>query len=87
MADFKNLAGDRQGGLHTRQESAGVKKQTRKDVLTEIAKYKELLDQIPDPNEGRIRELKDLIQKGKLINRESIRESAMRIAERFQGLP
>ena len=58
----------------------------RKDELKkEVEKYKKLIDDIPDPNFGRIRELKEAIKKGTFLTKEAIIESAERIAARFLG--
>ena len=55
------------------------------DLKKEIEKYKRLMDDIPDPSCGRIRELKDAIRKGTFLSKEAILETAERIAARFLG--
>ncbi len=56
-----------------------------KNLKREIEKYRRMLDDVPEPNFGRIKELKEAIQKGTLVTKESILESAKRIAARFLG--
>lgn len=51
----------------------------------EIERYKRLLQKIPDPNCGRIQELKEKIKDGSLLTKEAIEEAAMRLAARFLG--
>lgn len=55
------------------------------DVRKEIEKYKRLIDDISEPNCGRIQELKEAIRKGNLLTKEAIMEAAERIAARFLG--
>ena len=49
----------------------------------EIERYRRKLQDIPDPNCGRIQELKDKIKKKTLLTKEAIEETAERLAERF----
>ena len=51
----------------------------------EIEKFKRELVDVPEPNFGRIRELKEKIKKKMLLTREAIDETAERIAARFFG--
>lgn len=67
-----------QSGLH-------MKKDEGRNINQEIEKYKRLLQDIPDPNFGRIRELKESIRKGNFLTKEAIQETAERIAARFLG--
>jgi len=55
------------------------------DLRQEILKYKRLMEGIPDPNCGRIKELKEAIRKGTFLSKEAILETAERIAARFLG--
>lgn len=50
-----------------------------------IERFRRELEQIPEPNFGRIQELRDKIKKKTLLTRESIEEAAERLAERFLG--
>ena len=51
----------------------------------EIERLKRKLKDIPDPNFGRIQELKEKIRKKTLITKEAIEEAAERLAEKFLG--
>ncbi len=51
----------------------------------EIERFKRELKEIPEPNFGRIQELKDKIKKKTLITKEAIEETAERLLERFLG--
>ena len=62
-----------------------MKEAGESNVRKEIEKYKRLMEDIPDPNCGRIRELKDAIRKGTFVSKEAILETAERIAARFLG--
>ena len=55
------------------------------DLKKEVEKYKRLIDDISDPNCGRIKELKEAIRKGTFLTKEAILETAERIAARFLG--
>lgn len=77
------------------QESDGIGSQiggkvqhrdTRRQALARhIEELKAYVESIPDPNEGRIQELRDLIHKGRLATREAIREVAEKLARQFLG--
>ena len=67
-----------QTGIHMKGEE-------ERNVKREIEKYKRLLGDVPEPNCGRIRELKDAIRKGTFLTKEAILETAERIAARFLG--
>lgn len=51
----------------------------------EIEKFKRVLIDVPEPNFGRIRELKEKIRKKTLLTKEAIEETAERLAARFLG--
>ena len=51
----------------------------------EVERFKRELQKIPDPNFGRIEELKEKIKNNTLITQEAIEEAAERLAERFLG--
>jgi len=68
-----------QSGLHMKKDEG------RTVSHQEIEKYRRLLQDIPDPNFGRIRELKESIRKGTFLTKEAIQETAERIAARFLG--
>ena len=49
-------------------------------MAKDIIKFKEKLESVPEPNEGRIEELKQAIKDGTLLNEESIQGTASAIA-------
>lgn len=49
----------------------------------EVAKFAELIPSEPDPNFGRLDEIKDEIKKGTYLNNQVIEETAARLAIRF----
>lgn len=51
----------------------------------EVEKYKRLIEDVSEPNCGRIKELKEAIKKGTFLSKEAILETAERIAARFMG--
>jgi hypothetical protein len=51
-----------------------------RDYLNALKRKAEAL---PDPNGGRIQELKDLIREGSLVTREAIREAAAKLTQHF----
>lgn len=51
----------------------------------EIKKYKKLMEQVPDPNEGRILEIKQSIRNGTFLTREKIEATAGIIADILMG--
>ena len=55
------------------------------ELKKEIEKYKRLIEDVSEPNCGRIKELKEAIRKGTFLTKEAIMESAERIAARFLG--
>nr|CAX68949.1 hypothetical protein JG2_0210 [uncultured bacterium] len=56
-----------------------------KPTKEEIQKWLRELKNVPEPNCGRIQELKDKIKNKTLITKESIEETAIRLAARFLG--
>ncbi len=48
-------------------------------MAKDIIKFKEKLDSVPEPNQGRIEELKQAITDGTLLNEESIQGAASAI--------
>jgi hypothetical protein len=62
-----------------------MKDKQASDLKKEIEKYRRLLDDVAEPNFGRIGELRESIRKGTLLTKEAIQETAERIAARFVG--
>jgi hypothetical protein len=48
-------------------------------------KIRDWLDETPSPNEGRIRELREAVKKGRYPTRKMIRATADEILARFEG--
>lgn len=55
------------------------------NLKQEVEHLKRKLKDIPDPNVGRIQELKEKIRKKTLITKEAIEEAAEQLANRFFG--
>lgn len=51
----------------------------------EINKILSWLDETPSPNEGRVKELKDAIQKGRYPTKKMVQLAARELILRFQG--
>lgn len=49
----------------------------------EVRKYTALVSEAPNPNLGRVQEIKEEIQKGTYLKPEMIEETAQRLAVRF----
>ena len=62
-----------------------MKESGNPSLRQEIERLKRKLREIPNPNCGRIQELKEKIKKGTLVTKEAIEEAAERIVERFLG--
>ena len=62
-----------------------MKNTTNPNLKQEIERFKRELKKVPEPNFGRIQELKERIKKKTLLTKEAIEETAERIAERFLG--
>lgn len=75
------------------QAETGWKDQTRMNdeaaysgpSQEDLARLLRELKEIPEPNFGRIQELKDRIKNKTLITKESVNEAAMHLAARFLG--
>lgn len=83
MSDYVECA-------HPKSESGwmgGVqmKNEQNASLRQEIERLKRVLRDIPEPNFGRIQELRDKIKKRTLITKEAIDEAAERLVERFLG--
>ena len=62
-----------------------MKDSNNPSLKQEIERLKRQLKEIPEPNFGRIQELKEKIKKKTLITKEAIEETAERLLERFLG--
>jgi len=52
-------------------------------LFQEIEKYKKELENIPNPNDGRINEIKDSIADGSLLSDTVLQETAQRLADQL----
>ena len=52
-------------------------------LLEAVMRLKKEMDHVPEPNEGRLQELKEMIRKGTLTSDEAIDEVAAKIAHIF----
>lgn len=68
--------------LPFRIQSPSDKAMTPKD-REEVRKYLRLIPTEPEPNLGRVREIKEEIKKGTYLTREMIEEAAMQLALRL----
>ena len=65
-----------------------MEKDLRARLNGKLEQYKEIVNALPGPNEGRIEELKEAIRNGTLITPQAIQVSAERIYEVFlKGMP
>lgn len=73
-----------QKGFHKHEEtqSRPIKES---ELKRELEKYRKLIDDVSEPNCGRITELKEAIRSGTFLTKEAIQETAERIAARFLG--
>lgn len=84
MSDYTNCAlpkseSNWMGGVQMKNPQNSV------SLKQEVERFKRELQKIPDPNFGRIEELKEKIKNNTLITQEAIEEAAERLAERFLG--
>lgn len=62
-----------------------MKNQSSLSLKQEVERFRRELKKLPDPNCGRIQELREKIKNGTLITKEAIEEAAERLAELFLG--
>jgi hypothetical protein len=65
--------------------SVQMTEESSSDLKREAQRYLREIKDIPDPNFGRIRELRDKIRAKTLLTREAIWETVERLAARFLG--
>lgn len=77
-----NASGDhRSQRIHI--ESPQIRTTEEERLWREAAKYAKLVPDEPDPNMGRVQEIKEEIKKGTYLTSEKIEETAARLAIRF----
>ncbi|OGW80864.1 MAG: hypothetical protein A3G33_05575 [Omnitrophica bacterium RIFCSPLOWO2_12_FULL_44_17] len=62
-----------------------MRKKEEDDFKKDIEKFKREIEDIPEPNFGRIEELKEKIRNKTFLTKEAIEETAMRLAAKFLG--
>lgn len=62
-----------------------MKDQNNPSPKQEIERFRREIQKLPDPNFGRIQELREKIKNGTLITKEAIEEAAERLTEIFLG--
>ena len=65
------------------EETDRVELSEQAKLFQQISKFKKELENIPDPNEGRINELKEAIANGTLINDKVLDETAQRLVDQL----
>lgn len=83
MADYAECA----PGKTEQGWMSGVRMKDHKSASRrpELVRYLKMIREIPEPNFGRIQELKDRIRKKTFFTKESIDEAAERLAARLLG--
>ena len=81
MAGVPCLSEDSEPQLLKRQEAEF--EPSPEEIQEEVRKYAKLLPNVPDPNLGRVQEIREEIQKGTYLSREFIEEAASRLLLRF----
>ncbi len=74
---------DRKNGRRIRIERPAIQNFEEENLWREVSKFVQLIPLEPEPNMGRLREIKDEIKKGIYITPEVIEETAARLAIRF----
>lgn len=62
---------------------APVEKTAQQSERDEVRKYLRQIPNVPEPNLGRVREIKEEIKKGTYLTKEVIEEAAMQLALRL----
>lgn len=81
MEIFKFLSGKRPHKI--RIEKPTIRNPEEEKLWRDVDKYAKLIPFEPDPNMGRLEEIKEEIRKGTYITPEVIEETAARLAIRF----
>jgi hypothetical protein len=64
-------------------QNPAIQSPEEEKMWREVAKFAELIPSEPDPNFGRLDEIKEEIKKGTYLNSQVIEETAARLAIRF----
>ena len=81
MRFFDRLAGHNHQRI--RIEKPQIKSTDDEHVWEEVVRFSKLVPLEPEPNMGRVQEVKDEIRKGAYLNSEKLEETAARLAIRF----
>ena len=68
---------------HIRIQQPEIRNSEEEHVWKEVARYAKLVPLEPEPNMGRVEEIKEEIKKGIYLNSEKIEETAARLVVRF----
>lgn len=74
---------DRRQGRRIRIEKPTIQNSEEENLWREVSKFVQLIPLEPEPNMGRLREIKEEIKKENYITPEVIEETAARLAIRF----
>ena len=74
---------DRKNGQKIRIEKPTIQNSEEENLWREVSKFIQLIPLEPEPNMGRLREIKDEIRKETYLTPEMIEETAARLAIRF----
>ncbi len=64
-------------------EKPAIRNPEDERLWQEVRKFSNLVPHEPDPNQGRVQEIKEELRKGTYLTRDKIDEAAARIAARF----
>ena len=86
LLDVNEKSGMCEMGIEeAKHEENGNLKKKNKTQAESMEELKAYMESIPDPNEGRFQELRDMIRSGQLITKEALRETAEKLARQFLG--
>ncbi len=81
MGLHDHLAGTK--NLKIRIETPRIQNTTDETLWKEVQRFARMVPSEPEPNLGRVQEIKEEIRKGKYITSEKLEETAARLATRF----
>lgn len=74
-----------QNRKHIQIQQPQIQSPEDESLWREVLKYAKLVPLEPDPNFGRVQEIKEEIKKGKYLTRDKIEETVARVAIRFMS--
>lgn len=81
MGLYDHLAGTK--NLKIRIETPRIQNTTDETLWKEVQRFSRMVPSEPEPNLGRVQEIKEEIRKGKYITSEKLEETAARLSIRF----